>query len=156
MSHGKFVTVTSLVYGSLKLLQCQVVIKLFHIVEPDVAFFGQKDYQQLQVINRMTRDLDMAVRIEAVPIMREPDGLAMSRSASSDMHLPPMQLSGSWTAHWHAQLRSHTVFSGCIIVTESWHTMPWSSAKHASSPFLASLWALMCCPSAALICPVMW
>ncbi|KAK9813858.1 hypothetical protein WJX73_002233 [Symbiochloris irregularis] len=55
-----------------------VVLKLFHIVEPDVAFFGQKDYQQLQVITRMTRDLDMAVRVASVPIMREPDGLAMS------------------------------------------------------------------------------
>lgn len=59
----------------------QVVIKLFHIVEPDWAFFGAKDYQQLQVIKRLVRDLDMAVQVAAVPIMREPDGLAMSRWA---------------------------------------------------------------------------
>jgi pantoate--beta-alanine ligase len=55
-----------------------IVSKLFHIVEPDVAFFGQKDAAQHAIIRRMVRDLDMAVRIEICPIMREPDGLALS------------------------------------------------------------------------------
>jgi pantoate--beta-alanine ligase len=55
-----------------------VVGKLFHIVEPDVAAFGKKDYQQLRVIQRMVRDLDMPVRILPVETLREPSGLAMS------------------------------------------------------------------------------
>ena len=55
-----------------------VVLKFFGIVGPDVAYFGQKDYQQQLVLRRMVADLNVPVRIETVPTIREPDGLAMS------------------------------------------------------------------------------
>lgn len=63
-----------------------IVTKLFNIAQPDVAFFGQKDAQQAMVVKKLVRDLDIPVRIEVCPTVRDPDGLAMS---SRNVRLKP-------------------------------------------------------------------
>jgi pantoate--beta-alanine ligase len=78
-----------------------VVAKLFHIVEPDAAFFGQKDAAQVAIVRRMVRDLNLPVEIVACPIVREPDGLAMS---SRNAYLDPQQRKQALALH-HTLLR---------------------------------------------------
>jgi len=58
---------------------CTIVTKLFNIIDPDVAFFGKKDFQQYRIVERMVRDLNFDIEVVGIDIVREPDGLAMSR-----------------------------------------------------------------------------
>jgi pantoate--beta-alanine ligase len=86
-----------------------VVSKLLHMVAPDVAYFGQKDAQQVVVIERMVRDLDIPVRIETVPTVREPDGLALS---SRNAYLEPAERQRATALHRALAAAERTVAAG--------------------------------------------
>jgi pantoate--beta-alanine ligase len=85
-----------------------VVSKLFHIIEPDAAFFGQKDAAQVAIIRRMVRDLNMPVSIEICPIIRESNGLALS---SRNAYLNPEERKSALILH-RSLLRAQTLFEG--------------------------------------------
>jgi pantoate--beta-alanine ligase len=86
-----------------------VVLKLLNMAQPDVAYFGQKDGQQLAVIRRMVRDLNVPVRIEAVQTVREPDGLALS---SRNVRLGPADRERALALHAALQAAARSVAQG--------------------------------------------
>lgn len=106
----------------------QVVSRLFEIVRPDRAFFGQKDFQQLAVINEMVRRLELPVEIVSCPIIREYDGLAMS---SRNMLLSPEQRKAA--GHIAATLFEAVNKTGEFTVEE---TCLWVINRINESPFL--------------------
>jgi pantoate--beta-alanine ligase len=93
-----------------------VVLKLLQRVAPDRAYFGQKDAQQLAVIRRMVRDLDVPVQIRAVATQREPDGLALS---SRNVFLDPEQRRRAASLHRALEARDPSLVEGDLEYFES-------------------------------------
>jgi pantoate--beta-alanine ligase len=96
-----------------------VVAKLFNIVRPHVAIFGEKDYQQLQLVRRLVRDLNFTIEIVGYPIVREADGLAMS---SRNMYLSPEERQAALCLHRSLRRAScmvHKGETGGRVITEA-------------------------------------
>jgi pantoate--beta-alanine ligase len=88
---------------------CTIVLKLFNMVGPDVAYFGQKDFQQVVVVRQMVEDLDMPVRIRTCPTVREPDGLAMS---SRNVFLSPTERRRAQSIHQTLKMAEKRIGGG--------------------------------------------
>ena len=117
-----------------------VVAKLFSQVRPDVALFGEKDFQQLKVVTRMARDLDLGVRVIGAPIIRERDGLAMS---SRNVYLSPTERrqapvlfatlkATAKRVRDGAPLQS-ALKDGAVAITRAGFTLDYLEARHAET-----------------------
>ena len=108
-----------------------VVTKLFNIVLPHLAVFGEKDYQQLQVIRRLVRDLRLGVEIIGHPIVREADGLAMS---SRNAYLSETERAAAVCLS-RALCKAERLFRrGETFGARRWFAMVWPSSKKSRSP----------------------
>ena len=87
---------------------CTVCCKLFNLVKPHTAYFGQKDFQQSVVVRRMVKDLNMDLNVEVCPTVRESDGLAMS---SRNVYLSPEERAQATVLH-RAMRRAEDIFKG--------------------------------------------
>ncbi len=117
-----------------------VVAKLFLQCRPDIAVFGEKDYQQLKVITRFTRDLDLPIKILGAPVVREPDGLALSsrnaylsareRAVAPTLHRVLADCAGEIAAG--AQLAG-TLAQGRAAIAQSGFALDYLEARHADT-----------------------
>jgi pantoate--beta-alanine ligase len=94
---------------------CTVVYKLLNIIQPDVAYFGEKDYQQLVIVRRMVRDLSLPVEIVGCPIIRDADGLALS---SRNAYLTADERKRAPVIHEALQAGSERVQAGTRVATD--------------------------------------
>jgi pantoate--beta-alanine ligase len=88
---------------------CTVVLKLFNIIRPNIAYFGQKDYQQLVIIRKMTKDLNVPVEIAECPTVREEDGLAIS---SRNKYLSPDERKNAVVLFQSLKLAEELIING--------------------------------------------
>jgi pantoate--beta-alanine ligase len=119
---------------------CTVVAKLLLQVQPDIAIFGEKDYQQLKVVTAMARDLDIATRIVGVPTVREKDGLAMSSrnaylSAEERAAAPTLQrvLKDCAAKLKKGATFAPTLIEGEAVIEQAGFAVDYLEARHAET-----------------------
>jgi pantoate--beta-alanine ligase len=133
-----------------------VVAKLFTQCRPDIAIFGEKDFQQLKVVTRMARDLDLPVRVIGMPTVREPDGLALS---SRNVYLSPPEREAAPTLYRvlnecaarisSARPLAETLAEGRRAIEQAGFALDYLEARHAET--LAPIASAMAGPVRLLV-----